>query len=167
MFPKPQYAIIKSYYPLVISNITSFSHNQPIYLSCATTLLGKGLSHAFHGLTSNNSTHSTKTWVRALLLSSCQRLMAEKKSFYLDFIVIKELILSHHICTLMYIIPHHHKINHTSSSYRNLNNLSLNLRILTYKSLRILHQIIQIQQHFLKPTTTPLKKIRNSNNPDF
>jgi len=58
-----------------------FSHNQPLYLSYATTPLGKVISLAFHRLTSNNSTLSTKPWVRALLLSSCQRLMPERNPF--------------------------------------------------------------------------------------
>jgi len=43
--------------------------------------LGKSLYPTFHILTSNNLTHSTKPWVRALLLNSCQSLIVERNPF--------------------------------------------------------------------------------------
>jgi len=61
--PKPKNVIINILPPSV-----TFSHDQPLYLSCTTTPLGKGLSPTFHRLTSNNSTCSTKTWVKELWL---------------------------------------------------------------------------------------------------
>jgi len=72
-----------TYYHQVISNDMTFSHNQPLYLSCTTTPLRKSFSSTFHSLTSNNSTRFTKPWVRVLLPSLCQKLMAERNPFTL------------------------------------------------------------------------------------
>ena len=70
----------KCYYQIILNSMT-FSHNQLLYLSCATTPPRMGLFPTFHRLTSNNYTLSTKSWVRGPLLSSCQSLMVETNPF--------------------------------------------------------------------------------------
>jgi len=86
-------------------------------LSCATMPLGNGLSLAFHRLTSNKSTRSTQPWVRALLLRSYQRLIAERNYFILTqqsllgkgaTLVIREFILSPHMYTQTYDMISYH-----------------------------------------------------------
>jgi len=61
----------------------TFYHNQPLYLSCATTPLGKVFFPTFHRLTSNNSTHE-----QALGRSTLAKLMPKTyegtKPFYPD-----------------------------------------------------------------------------------
>lgn len=69
MVPKQNHAVIIILPPSNINGMT-FSHNQHLYLSCVTTPLGK-IPPALHRPTSNNFNRSTKSWVRALLLSSC------------------------------------------------------------------------------------------------
>jgi len=64
-----------TYYHQVKSNNMTFSHNPPLYLSCSTMPLGKGLSHTFHRLTSINLTRLT--------LPAQQRLMVERNPFTL------------------------------------------------------------------------------------
>jgi len=62
----------------------TFSHDKPLYLSCATTPLGMGFSLAFHKLTSNNYTFSTKPWVRAFLLRTNLTFFFAKISFGME-----------------------------------------------------------------------------------
>jgi len=62
MFSTPQLELIRILPPSNINGMT-FSYSQPLYFSYAPTPLGKVLSLAFHRLTSNNFTYSTKSWV--------------------------------------------------------------------------------------------------------
>jgi len=148
MFPKLKHVLIDV---LPTSNIHGmlFSHNKPLYLFCATTPLEKVHSPTFHRLTNNNTTRSTKPSVRALLLSSCQRLMVERNPFTLtqQSPLGKRTILTLQLsktsyCHITYVhiyISSHRKVNHTSThhiitSYHNLSIISLHLKILTYNS---------------------------------
>jgi len=114
-----------TYYLQVISNDMTFSHNQLFYLSSVIIPLGKGISHAFHRLTRNNSTYSIKSWVRTLLLSSSQRLMAERNPFTLT----QKILLGKRIILVLQFPE-----IKTSSSHHSAHIVYLHLRILTYNS---------------------------------
>jgi len=62
MFSIPQLELIRILPPSNI-NSKSLSHSQPLYLSYAPMPIGKVFFPILHRLTSNNSTHSTKSWV--------------------------------------------------------------------------------------------------------
>jgi len=70
MFSTPRHESINILPPCNIKWYGILSQSATCLL-CTPTPLGKVASPTFHGLISNNSSHSTKPWVGALLLSSC------------------------------------------------------------------------------------------------